>query len=92
MNASRHADTGTSTTRILDTAERLVQARGFNGFSYADVADELDVTKASVHSHFAGKADLGESLISRYAARFAEALVLIEARPVPDRLAARDLD
>ena len=24
--------------RILDVAERLVQARGFNGFSYADVA------------------------------------------------------
>ena len=24
--------------RILDVAERLVQSRGFNGFSYADVA------------------------------------------------------
>jgi TetR/AcrR family transcriptional repressor of nem operon len=25
-------------TRILDVAERLVQSRGFNGFSYANVA------------------------------------------------------
>ena len=35
--------------RILDVAERLVQTRGFNGFSYADIADALKVTKASLH-------------------------------------------
>ena len=45
--------------RILDSAERLVQVRGFNAFSYADVARELGITKASLHYHFAGKAELG---------------------------------
>jgi TetR/AcrR family transcriptional repressor of nem operon len=69
-------------SRILDVAERLVQSRGFNGFSYADVAAELDVTKASLHYHFAGKAELGEALIARYAARFLDALAEIDARPV----------
>ena len=49
--------------RILDVAERLVQLRGFNGFSYADVAAELGITKASLHYHFPGKAELGEALI-----------------------------
>jgi len=68
-------------TRILDAAERLVQIRGFNGFSYADVAEELGVTKASLHYHFAGKAELGEALITRYAARFAESLAKIATRP-----------
>jgi TetR/AcrR family transcriptional repressor of nem operon len=67
--------------RILDVAERLVQSRGFNGFSYADVARELSVTKASLHYHFAGKADLGEALIGRYTARFGESLAVIEAGP-----------
>ena len=43
-------------------AERLVQSRGFNGFSYADVASELGVTKASLHYHYPGKAELGEAL------------------------------
>ena len=43
-------------TQILDVAERLVQVRGFNGFSYADVAAELNITKAALHYHFAGKA------------------------------------
>ncbi len=69
-------------TRILDAAERLVQVRGFNGFSYADVAAELEITKASLHYHFAGKAELGEALIGRYATRFSEALAEIEASPV----------
>jgi TetR/AcrR family transcriptional regulator, transcriptional repressor for nem operon len=67
-------------SRILDIAERLVQRRGFNGFSYADVASELGVSKASLHYHFAGKAELGEALIERYAARFAGALDEIDGR------------
>src|SRR3954466_6990119 len=65
--------------RILDVAERLVQSRGFNGFSYADVAADLHVTKASLHYHFPSKAELGEALISRYTERFAEALAAIDA-------------
>lgn len=66
-------------SRILDVGERLVQARGFNGFSYADVAAELSVTKASLHYHFPSKAELGEALIARYAERFAHALAAIDA-------------
>jgi TetR/AcrR family transcriptional repressor of nem operon len=57
-----------------------VQSRGFNGFSYADIAAELNVTKASLHYHFPGKAELGEALIVRYAARFSEALTAIDER------------
>src|ERR1700726_4952882 len=64
--------------RILDVAERLVQVRGFNAFSYADVAVELGVTKASLHYHFPGKAELGEALLARYAERFADALAAID--------------
>jgi TetR/AcrR family transcriptional regulator, transcriptional repressor for nem operon len=70
---------GTS-TRILDTAERLLQVRGFNAFSYADIAQELGVTKASLHYHYPSKAVLGEELIGRYAARFGAALAAIDAR------------
>jgi TetR/AcrR family transcriptional repressor of nem operon len=65
--------------RVLDIAERLVQSQGYNGFSYADIAGELGVTKASLHYHFASKAELGEALIARYAERFAQALAAIDA-------------
>jgi TetR/AcrR family transcriptional repressor of nem operon len=60
--------------RILDIAERLVQTRGFNGFSYADIASALAVTKASLHYHFPTKAALGKQLIERYEKTFLEAL------------------
>jgi TetR/AcrR family transcriptional regulator, transcriptional repressor for nem operon len=66
-------------TRILDAAELLVQTRGFNGFSYADVAAELGVTKAGLHYHFPGKAELGAALIARYTERFAAELERIDA-------------
>lgn len=66
-------------TRILDVAEALVQERGFNAVSYADVAAELGVTKPAVHYHFASKAALGAALIERYRERFAAALAALDA-------------
>jgi TetR/AcrR family transcriptional repressor of nem operon len=81
---------GETRTRILDVAERLVQIRGFNGFSYADVAAELAISKASLHHHFPTKAGLGEALIARYAERFDSALAAIDvnASPAPSKLDA----
>jgi TetR/AcrR family transcriptional regulator, transcriptional repressor for nem operon len=74
-NDLRRSDAGDRTAeRILDVAERLVQERGFNAFSYAHVAGEVGITTASLHYHFPGKAQLGEALIERYAQRFGEAL------------------
>ncbi len=73
---------GDTADRILDVAQRLVQQRGFNGFSYADVAEELGITTAALHYHFAGKAELGEALVARYASRFAQALDAIAAEPL----------
>jgi TetR/AcrR family transcriptional repressor of nem operon len=66
-NSRQHARTDTA-ERMLDVAERLVQTRGFNGFSYSDIASELGVTKASLHYHFPSKAELGLRLIERYCA------------------------
>src|ERR1700720_1131688 len=82
---------GVSTrSRILDIGERLVQVRGFNGFSYADVATGLSGPKASLHYHFPSKADLGEAIVTRYAERFADALTAIGAQvaPAPAKLVA----
>lgn len=83
MARVEQANSAGTATAILDIAERLVQGRGFNGFSYADIAADLGITKASLHYHFAGKAQLGEALITRYAARFASALTEIDSRTAP---------
>jgi TetR/AcrR family transcriptional repressor of nem operon len=75
-----------TTVRILDVAERLLQVRGYNGFSYGDVATELGITRAALHYHFKGKAELGQALIARYSARFAVALDDLDAT-APDAAA-----
>jgi TetR/AcrR family transcriptional repressor of nem operon len=64
--------------RILDIAERLVQLRGFNAFSYADVAKAVGIQKASLHYHFATKADLGLALVDRYRRAFLDSLRAID--------------
>ena len=68
-------------TAILDIAEELAQTRGYNGFSYADIAAKLGVTKASLHYHFASKAELGRALIARYHHAFGSALDTIDRSP-----------
>lgn len=55
--------------QILASAQRLVQQRGFNGFSYADIAAEVGIRKASLHHHFPSKTDLGLALIEEYSAQ-----------------------
>jgi TetR/AcrR family transcriptional repressor of nem operon len=64
---------------ILDVAERLVQTRGFNAFSYADIATELGISKPALHYHYPSKESLGDALIARYSERFFHELDTIEA-------------
>ena len=73
---THNADTS---QRILDIAERLMQTRGYNAFSYADIAQSLRVTKASLHYHFPTKGELGQRLIQRYRQAFMRALADIDA-------------
>jgi TetR/AcrR family transcriptional repressor of nem operon len=67
-------DTTHTSQQILDIAQGLVQTRGYNGFSYADIAQALNISKASLHYHFPSKAILGTKLIERYGAEFKLAL------------------
>ena len=55
---------------ILDLAESFLQEKGFNGFSYAHIAKELDVKNAAIHYHFPSKEALVSAVIQRYRDRF----------------------
>jgi len=48
--------------QILTLASDLLRTRGFEGFSYQDLSQELGIRKASIHHHFAKKEDLGLAL------------------------------
>src|SRR5450755_5032823 len=78
--SSRAAPPTAAAKAVLDVAEQLAQMRGYNGFSYADIAAQLGVTKASLHYHFPSKAQLGTALIDRYQKTFGDALDAIDRK------------
>ncbi len=77
-------------TDLLACAENVARRRGYDGFSYADIAAEIGIRKASIHYHFPTKADLAVALIERYSNTFSDALAVIDATSdmAADRLAA----
>ena len=48
---------------IASSARALLALGGYNGFSYADISERVRITKASIHHHFASKADLVEVVV-----------------------------
>ena len=51
---------------ILAAARTFIVAGGYNGFSYADIAEVIGIRKASIHHHFPSKVDLAQTLVKRY--------------------------
>ena len=64
---------------LLDVAESLYGARGYNGFSYRDLAGQIGIKTASIHYHFPTKGDLGEALVEREREEFAKNLAQLDA-------------
>lgn len=66
--------------RLLDTAQEMIQDRGYNAFSYSDLTKSIEIRTASIHYHFPTKADLGAAVMKRYTARLRSKLDEIETR------------
>ncbi len=64
------SESGGTRRKIMDLAEDLLRAHGYNGFSYAHIAQKLGVKNAAIHYHFHGKEDLGVALLNRERRRF----------------------
>jgi AcrR family transcriptional regulator len=50
---------------IINLADEFIRTRGFNAFSYADIAEALKVQRPAIHYHFPTKADLGVGVIDK---------------------------
>lgn len=70
---------------LLDQAQALVQDRGFNAFSYKNLAESVGIRTASVHYHFPSKEDLGLALMQRYTAQLNELLSSLDTRRISHR-------
>jgi TetR/AcrR family transcriptional repressor of nem operon len=64
----------TTKERILTEAEALIQTKGYNAFSFKDIATVINIKTASIHYHFPSKEDLGVAVIVWHADKIAGVL------------------
>jgi TetR/AcrR family transcriptional repressor of nem operon len=57
---------GEMAERILKTAEALMIERGYSAFSYADIAEAVQIKKPSIHHHFPTKAGLAAAVLKAH--------------------------
>ncbi|MCG8324814.1 MAG: TetR/AcrR family transcriptional regulator [Thiotrichales bacterium] len=72
MNATRQ--------QIIDITTHLIQDRGYNAFSYNDVAAALGIRKPSIHYHFPTKVELVQTIIADYRVKHRAALASIDQK------------
>ncbi len=58
--------------RAVQEARSLVQSFGYSGFTFQQVAENLQIRQPSLYQHFKSKEDLGGHLIEDYVNRFRE--------------------
>lgn len=87
-NNIRTMNTATTRDQLLEHAQCLIRRRGYNGFSYRDLADHVGVKTASIHYYFPAKDDLLIAVIDKYAAQvYAMLHGIDESLPANERLA-----
>lgn len=79
--------TSLTAENIKDLAEGYIRSRGYNSFSFREIANDLGIKSASVHYHFPTKSDLAVAVAKRYNERFFEQL----GDPQDSEMAPKDL-
>jgi AcrR family transcriptional regulator len=78
---------------ILESAAQVFRQKGFHGASMADIADSVQLQKASLYHHFSSKQDILLELLDRAVEMVTERMAQVMAQDVPEeeklRLAMR---
>ncbi|MGB0437840.1 MAG: TetR family transcriptional regulator, partial [Mycobacterium sp.] len=77
--------------RVLDAAESLFVAKGFDETSVAEICEAADVAYGTFFNHFPAKSDLLLALGARALSDISGQLAALSRRPVPIGDAVRDL-
>lgn len=59
---------------IVRLGEEFIRTKGYNAFSYADIAKVIKIKKATIHYYFPSKSDLGVEVIKKTAQLFRETI------------------
>lgn len=68
--------------KLLDAAELMIQTRGYNAFSYADLEKLVKIRKASIHYHYPTKVDIALAVTRRYYDTFFTVLAVIDSKKI----------
>ena len=63
---------------IVACAQALLVSGGYNGFSYADIAESVGISKASIHHHFPSKAELVQTVVQQFREQGRQGLAAME--------------
>lgn len=88
---TRRYDPEAARDDILDSAERLFAAKGFDGVSTAAIAKEAGVSQSQIHYHFETKQKLWDKVFERrFADYFGAQSSLLDDREIDDMKRMRD--
>lgn len=85
VEAERPSDPKARHRQILETAARLIGAKGYEGTSIQDIAEACGLTKAGLYHHIRSKEQLLLQ-IQDYGMDVFEESVLAQVQPIPDPL------
>lgn len=71
--------------KLVVEASKLIVNAGYNGFSYADLAERLGIRKASIHHHFPSKVDLVVTVVEQQRAAIRAQIEALETE-APDAM------
>ncbi len=74
--------------KIVVIADQLIRMKGYNAFSYADIASTLNIKNAAIHYHFQSKAVLGKAVITASREKFKENTTLWSNKSSFEQVAA----
>ncbi len=66
-------DTKSTKEKIVDFATSLLRQKGYHGWSYEDISQEIGIKKASIHYYFPKKNDLVRQALQLYIQNFSTA-------------------
>lgn len=69
---------GETAERILHAANALLIDRGYAAFSYADIAEMVNIRKPSIHHHFPTKAKLVVAVLRCHRAKISEGMKALD--------------
>ncbi|MCX4162612.1 MULTISPECIES: TetR/AcrR family transcriptional regulator [Paraburkholderia] len=78
-------ETPTVREQLLQHAQTLLMTRGYNGFSYRDLADLVGVKTSSIHYYFPTKEDLALEAVDAYSSEVLSTIRAIDASLAPEK-------